>query len=166
MSATRDRQRIIRAYKEATGKDAVDMHEVVDWAVVRGLLELPKPKDPRDILVRRLSQAAAQQRRTDETGRPVKVWHSVKGELPGGQQTTLWYDIDDAPRPAMHKSAAQRRTGILNDAVQLSLDLEYWNRKNPEEDPIQLGFDMDDEIEWEKLARDAERDDDPPPAVH
>lgn len=50
--------------------------------------------------------------------------------------------------------------GIINDAVQLSLDLEHWNRVNSDEQPINVSFDLDEEVEWEKHARDAERDGD------
>lgn len=159
VSRSSEHQKIIRMYMEQPGKSGVDMKDVAQWAIDHGLLPVPKPRSPVDMLASTLARAAQQERRTDEaTGRPYRAYHSVTVHVPEGSNYALWYDIDSAPRPAMVKSSSQRRTGIINDAVQLSLDLDHWNRVNPDEDPIHEGFDLDDEVEWEKHARDAERD--------
>ena len=60
---------------------------------------------------------------------------------------TMWADTDEAPRKFAHKSF-QRREQMVGDAVQLSLDLNHWNRVNPMEEPIELPMDFTCDIEW------------------
>jgi hypothetical protein len=48
----------------------------------------------------------------------------------------FWVDIDLAPRKHMAKSARDRREQVVGDMVQLTLDLNHWNRVNPDEVPI------------------------------
>jgi hypothetical protein len=159
MSQTKDLQKLIRHYQSITDTTEINMHEVAKWGIAKGF-QPPKPKTAIDLLASMLSQAARADRRTDEaTGRPYRAYHSVTQRQPDGSgQYSLWYDIDNAPRPAIEVSASQRRIGIINDAVQLSFDLEHWNRINPNEEPITTSFDLDDEVEWEKHARDAEHE--------
>lgn len=57
MSKKRERQILIRAWKEETGATEIDMHAVAKWAVGKGL-PLPKPKSPLDMLAREFSDAA------------------------------------------------------------------------------------------------------------
>ena len=159
MSQVKELQKLIRLYQGATGTTEIDMHAVAKWGIARGF-KTPEPKTPEDILAERLSQAARADRRTDEvTGRPYRTYHSVTQHQPDGSgQYSLWYDIDNAPRQAIEVSARQRKIGIINDSVQLSFDLEHWNRINPNEEPVMADFDLNDEVEWEKHARDADRE--------
>jgi hypothetical protein len=48
----------------------------------------------------------------------------------------------------MLKSAVMRREQMVGDAVQLTLDLEHWNRANPNEEPILLPNDLQPDVDW------------------
>jgi len=146
-------QGIIRHFKDDLGKKEVDMHEVVDWAVKRGM-KLPEPVDPRERLVREFSRAAREETRRDpNTGKPYRANHAMS-ITQGGKQLTLWIDIDEATRVQMHKSLVQRREQMVGDGLQLSLDMDHWNTIHASEEPITLPMDFTDDIEWRKNAPD------------
>lgn len=137
-------QRLIRLYKEETGNSELDMYEIAKWAARKGV-KPPQPKDPMDLLAKQFADAARSEIRHDpDSGKPYRVYHAVRH--PG--QFHLWMDIHDAPRQAMHKSAVQRREQMVGDAVQLTLDLNYWNKIHSKEQPIELPMDLSPDVEW------------------
>ena len=144
-------QSLIRAYRASSGNREVDMHEVARFAAGKGW-PLPKPKSALDRLAEQFSEAAREETRRDEiTGRPYRVNHAFT-ERQGQQQMTFWVDIDEAPRPIAHKSFYQRREQMVGDAVQLSFDVEHWNRVNEGEEPIAMEMDFTEDVEWRKNA--------------
>lgn len=140
-------QSIIRRYREETGEESIDMHDVAKYAVRMGW-PLPKPKTPIDLLAEQFSSAAREEVRRDEvTGRPYRANLAVT-TWQGSQQMTLWTDIDLAPRKVAHKSFQQRREQMVGDAVQLTFDVMHWNRVNESEEPIQMPMDFTDDVQW------------------
>lgn len=155
MNKQQEMQRFIRLYREHAGSQSVDMHDVAKFAAERGW-PLPKPKSALDRLAEQFSGAAREEFRKDQfTGRPyranlaVTTWH-------GKEQLTLWTDIDEAPRDIAHKAFRQRREQMVGDAVQLSFDVEHWNRVNPSDEAIPMEMDFTDDVEWRKNAPDEE----------
>lgn len=149
MSKHEEMQRVTRYYKDQTGIIDVDMKEVGRWAVAKGLLKLPTPRDPYDILKERLSEAARIETRYDnKTGHPYRANHAYV-VVQGGVQHTLWADIDEptTTRKKMHMSAVMRRNQIVSDGVQLTLDLDHWNGIHPGEEPIKMIMDITEDIE-------------------
>ena len=140
-------QSIIKRYREETGNDSVDMHDVAKYAANMGW-PLPTPKTALDRLAEQFSSAAREEvRRDDSTGRPYRANLAVT-TWQGSQQLTLWTDIDVAPRHIAHKSFQQRREQMVGDAVQLTFDVMHWNRINEQEDPIVMPMDFTDDVEW------------------
>ncbi|WP_291521453.1 hypothetical protein [Acidithiobacillus sp.] len=140
-------QRLIKQYREETGKDSVDMHDVAQYAANLGW-KLPLPKTPLELLAGQFSSAAREEVRHDEsTGRPYRVNLAVT-TWQGGQQLTLWTDIDAAPRHIAHKSFQQRREQMVGDAFQLTLDLTHWNNVHKDEEPIVMPMDFTEDVEW------------------
>lgn len=140
-------QSIIRRYREDTGQDSVDMHEVSKYAVKMGW-PLPTPKTALDRLAEQFSSAAREETRRDNvTGQPYRANLAVT-TWQGGQQLTLWHDIDTAPRPVAHRALQQRREQMVGDAVQLTFDAMHWNRINENEEPIVMPLDFTDDVEW------------------
>jgi hypothetical protein len=138
---------IIKRYREATGKDSIDMHEVAKYAAGMGW-PLPKPKTALDRLAEQFSSAARTEMRKDEvTGRPYRANLAVT-TWQGNQQSTLWTDIDVAPRHVAHRSFQQRREQMIGDAVQLTFDAMHWNRVNESEPPIEMPMDFTDDVLW------------------
>lgn len=144
---SQEMQSIIKRYKEATGQGSVDMHDVAKYAVSMGW-PLPKPKTALERLAEQFSGAAREEIRRDEiTGKPYRANLAVT-TWQGNQQTTLWTDIDEAPRNIAHRSFQQRREQMVGDAVQLTFDVLHWNRVNEAEEPIKMEMDFNDDVQW------------------
>lgn len=141
-------QRIIRLYKEETGKKEVDMKKVAVFARDKGY-PLTQPKDPLDLLAKDLAKAAREETRHSElTGRSYRVNHAIPA--PGGQ-FTFWVDIDEnPPRRHMLKSLTNRREQMVGDGFSLVCDAEHWNSSNSDQEPIQLELDLTFDIELRK----------------
>lgn len=148
MSTKKQRlQNIIKLYRERTGNESVDMYEVAKFAAQLGY-QLPKPRTGIERLAEQLSAAAREEIRRDAvTGRPYRANLAVV-QWTDGQQMTLWHDIDVAPRRIAHKSFVQRREQMVGDAVQLTLDVEHWNRVHSTEEPIDMPLDFADDVQW------------------
>lgn len=144
---SQEMQSIIKRYKQETGQASVDMHDVAKYAVSMGW-PLPKPKTALERLAEQFSGAAREEVRRDEvTGKPYRANLAVT-TWQGSQQTTLWTDIDDAPRNIAHRSFQQRREQMVGDAVQLTFDVMHWNRVNEAEEPIVMEMDFNDDVQW------------------
>ncbi|MGD0757578.1 MAG: hypothetical protein ABR921_01640 [Candidatus Sulfotelmatobacter sp.] len=148
-------QRLIRYYKEQTGKTEINMHEVAQFAVDQGW-PLPRPIAAIDRLAKEFSKAAREEIRHDEkTGKPYRANHAFLTSQ-GSMQSTLWVDIDEAPRKPMLKSLVQRREQMVGDGLQLTLDAMHWNSIHPKDEPIDLPLDLGPDVEWRINAPDEE----------
>lgn len=147
MTKAQEMQAIIRRYRDETGKESVDMHDVAKYAVGMGW-PLPNPKTALERLSEQFSSAAREEIRRDEvTGKPYRANLAVT-TWQGSEQMTLWTDIDVAPRHIAHRSFQQRREQMIGDAVQLTFDVMHWNRVNEEDNPIEMPMDLTDDVEW------------------
>lgn len=148
-------QNIIKLYRQRTGNESVDMHEVAKFAAEMGY-QLPKPKTAIERLAEQLSAAAREEVRRDSvTGRPYRANLAVV-QWVNGSQLTLWHDIDVAPRRVAQKAFVQRREQMVGDALQLTLDVSHWNRVHEHEDPIVMPLDFTDDVEWRLNAPDVD----------
>lgn len=146
-------QSLIRLYRDKTGKQSVDMHDVAKFAISMGW-PLPKPRTPEERLAEQFSSAAREEVRKDQvTGRPYRANLAVTSWKKDGQ-LTLWADIDEAPRPFAQKSFVQRREQMVGDAVQLTFDVMHWNRVNADKEPINMPMDFTDDVTWRINAPD------------
>lgn len=133
----------------------IDMRSVAQLAMANGF-RAPKAPTELDLLAKEFSHAAREQTRNDdETGRPYRVYHAFKHSQ-GGQQLTLWVDIDKAPRKKMVLSLQMRREQMVGDAVAVTYDADHWNRIHPDEEQIQIALDFAPDVEWRKNAPDTE----------
>lgn len=140
-------QSIIKRYREETGDESVDMHDVAKYAANMGW-PLPAPKTAIDRLAEQFSGAAREEIRRDKvTGNPYRANLAVT-TWQGNQQLTLWTDIDVAPRDIAHRSFQQRREQMVGDAVQLTFDLMHWNQINGQAEPIVMPMDFSEDVEW------------------
>ncbi|KAK0360602.1 hypothetical protein LTR94_026679, partial [Friedmanniomyces endolithicus] len=86
-----------------------------------------------------------QEKRIDAKGRRYRAKHSVRTWI-GGQQLSLWADIDTAPREFLEKSFGQRRQAIVGDCFQIKQDIDHFNDEHPGEQPIQIILDFTDDV--------------------
>lgn len=157
MSKMEELQKLIRLYREETGKAELDWHEVAMFCFRKGW-PMPTPKSPLDMMAILLRDTARQTVRKDKTsGRPYRAYHAVPST---GQGVFYWIDIDDPETSFsnMRKSMVSRREQMVDDGVQLSLDLDHWNTIRPDEERILLPMDLEMDIEWRKNAMDYDDD--------
>ncbi|WP_153954367.1 hypothetical protein [Cupriavidus necator] len=147
MSRNEQYQALMQLYKSETGNKVVDMEDMADWCIRRGVA-LPKPKSARDLLVAQLSDAArAEYRQDPKTGLSYRANHALRTTAKDGRQLTFWVDIEDATRPQMVYSLGNRRQQMVADAVHLKIDEMIWNSRHPDEQPIQLVMDFTEDVE-------------------
>jgi hypothetical protein len=160
MSKNQELQKIIRLYREETGRSELDLHEVARFALGKGW-PMPQPKNPIDLLASQIRDAARQEVRKDRTsGRPYRAYHAVPALDQKGQGTFYWIDMDDPAITfsSMKKSIVRRREQMVDDGVQLSLDLDHWNSIRPADEYLTFETDFGPDIEWRKNAMDDDDD--------
>lgn len=149
---TEQMQAIFDRYTEEVSGDPVSLDEVAAWAIGQGLYH-PAPRDIVKICRDDLADSLRQERRVDAAGRKYRAKHSVRSWI-GGQQFSLWADIDTAPRSFLEKSFGQRRKAIADDCFQIKQDVDHFNEEHPTEEPIQMIIDFTDDVaEMEAAAR-------------
>lgn len=154
MSKTEDRQRFIRHWKDVTGETEVDMRKVAELAQKMGW-DMPTPPSALDILTKQFTSSAHEERRYDKkTKKPYRVYHA----LPVTGQANLFHyvDIDEADRKQMLKSSIHRREQMISDGVNLVLDVDHWNRINPDQEPLQMEMDLTLDIQIRQAADEDE----------
>lgn len=140
MSKRQERQRFIRHYKDVTGEHEIDMRKVAELAKQMGW-NMPIPPSDVDMLAKLFADdAQAEQKFDDNTGKPYRVYHAIP--VSGQLNLFVYVDIDEATRSQMLKSAVNRRDQMVNDGYKLTLDVEHWNRVNPDKESIQLEMDL------------------------
>jgi hypothetical protein len=137
-------QAIFERYGATVNSDPVSLDDVATWAINNGLFR-PTPRDVAKLCRDALADSLRQEKRLDAKGRRYRAKHSVRTWI-GGQQLSLWADIDTAPREFLEKSFAQRRQSIVNDCFQIKQDVDHFNDERPGEQPIQLIIDFTDDV--------------------
>jgi hypothetical protein len=155
-------QRLVEEYRRAHGASSVNLREVAAWAIRAGKWEMRRTSAV-NLLVRDLSQSMREQYFTDPQGRRVRKKHAqklpkqmVEGKL---VQLVLWHDMTEAKRPEMQAAFQQRRQGIVMDCNQLSQDVDSYNDNYNDSVSIKLLFDMTEDLEDLKHAREIVEDD-------
>lgn len=143
-------QQLWRVYEHEHDHLPTSAREVVEWAVTNGKLELPTI-DPLDVLASRMSRALREEYAVDHVGRRYRLNHAVR-ITKDGVQNTFWGIMGFAQRSHMEKAFTQRREQVIGDCLQLQIDVEVYNSKNPLEKPIQLILDFADDVAERRAA--------------
>jgi hypothetical protein len=142
-------QKIWREYAEVNGYIPSSAREAVRWGAERGMIAVPDV-DPFDILAEDMAKALREEYGTDANGRRYRKNHAVR-VTKGGVQYTMWAIMGNAPRAHMHKAFIQRREQIVSDCVQLATDVVVYNDMNKFEEPIQIPFNFEYDVEERML---------------
>lgn len=135
-------QRYNRTLQQKYGRDLSAM-ELVDELVKAGM-KLPVPKDPRELLAKKVADALREEERTDkETGFEYRA--NVVYET---EQGFFWGDIDKVDRRKMQNNYMFRRNQMVGDAFSIKVDCDHWNRINPKEEPVEPELDFTLDVEW------------------
>lgn len=136
---------IERYQSEVGGDGMLDPHAVAEWAYKHGLHK-PSIRTVVDAIASDISQYFREEYRTSEDGQRYRAKHAVRVKK-GDRTMSLWADMDDdkAPRAHFVRSFSQRRQQIVGDCFQLKTDVDVYNGKNEDKDPIQvpLNFTLD-----------------------
>ncbi len=142
-------QKIWREYEHVHGYIPTSARDAVKWGAERGMIEVPE-MDPFDKLAEDMAKALREEYGTDANGRRYRKNHAVRGTQ-GGVQYTTWAIMGNAPRAHMHKAFIQRREQIVSDCVQLATDVAVYNDQNQEDEPIQIPFNFEYDVEERML---------------
>jgi hypothetical protein len=142
---------------EIDANGMLDPHAVAEWAYRNGLHK-PNPRTVIDAIAADIAQVFREEYRTDKSGQRYRAMHAVRSRT-GNRTMSLWADMDDerAPRDHFVRSFAQRRQQIVGDCFQLMTDVDVYNSKCPEQQPIQLVLDFTNDIEELRLPLDGRK---------
>lgn len=139
-SYSKQMQRIVAEYRASGTGWPASSKTIANWAIENGKWELLQSaalaKCADDI-----SRAMREEYITDAQGRRVRVKHPATIRR-GSEQLVLWDDLRTAPREHMRLSFQQRRQQIVGDCKQLKTDVDSYNDRNLDAEPIQMIFDF------------------------
>ena len=69
-----------------------------------------------------------------------------------------WADIDLALRSHVEKGVQGERRSIVNDCFALAMKVDHYNAKHRNEEPLQIIFNFEEDIEEMKIAKGIEDD--------
>lgn len=148
----KDKQEIVRKYRETHDNQPATTVEMAHWAIEEGLWK-PQLVEVRKQLAEMLSQAMREEYITDPQNRRVRAKHAAHVD-----QGVLWLDIrDNRPesRELLEISFQNRRQQIVGDCRQLKVDIDSYNENWNTEEPIQLCLDFADDVAELELGESA-----------
>jgi hypothetical protein len=153
-----DMLRIWEQYQEEVSPEPIDLREVGSWARARGLWA-PKPIDIDASFARDMAEVLRAQKRVDQDGREYRAFIPARTKGKDGLPLFQWADIDVAPRNHVEKGIQGERRSIANDCFALAMKVDHYNTTHPSEEPIQIPFNFEEDIEEMKISRGLLRDD-------
>jgi hypothetical protein len=142
---------IWKQYRKEVSRDPVDLKVVAAWAIEKRLWH-PRPIDLHSSLAADLADSLREVKRTDKAGREYRANIPVRTRGQNGLPLFIWADIDDAPRPHVEKSVQQERRSISSDCFALAMKVEHYNEAHPNEEPIQIILNFEEDVEEMKIA--------------
>ncbi|HJR83528.1 MAG TPA: hypothetical protein VJ775_06340, partial [Sphingomicrobium sp.] len=112
----------------------------------------PRPIDLHSSLAADLADSLREVKRTDKAGREYRANIPVRTKGQNGLPLFIWADIDDAPRLHVEKSIQQERRSISSDCYALAMKVEHYNDAHPDEEPIQIVLNFEDDVAEVKIA--------------
>lgn len=143
-------QKIVSEYRLAGQRWPAASKDIAEWAIKNSKWELP-PSAAIKQCAEDISRAMREEYFTDPKGRRVRLKHPRTTRI-NGAQLVLWDDLRTAPREHMVVSFQQRRNQIFGDCRQLKMDVDSYNDRNSEEQPIQIVFDFTRDLAEDEAA--------------
>jgi hypothetical protein len=144
-------------YHEQVSPDPTDLRDVGAWARSKGLWA-PRPIDVDTSFARDMADVLRKQVRIDKDGRKYRAFIPAKSRGGDGLPLFKWADIDVAPRSHVEKGVQGERRQIANDCFALAMKIEHYNATHPNEDPLQIPFNFEEDIEEMKIAKGLDAD--------
>lgn len=141
---TEQMQRLFDHYRREVREAPATLDDVYSWATEKGLWKA-REESIRTQFKEEMAKALREQYRTDSAGRRYRAKHAVRSTI-AGKQLNLWGDIDKDPRTYMEIAFAQRRRRIGGELHQLKVDVDHFNEAHPDDKPIQLSLNFEDDV--------------------
>jgi hypothetical protein len=128
----------------------IDPRKIADWAV-ENKMWVPENVPPKEVLRRKISRAMRNEYITDPQDREVRACFATVEEVmtpDGPKRMAKYYPMFQAPPPVARQHFQLERRIAVENAAQLSLDLESYNDNN------EFGTQLDP-IDW-NIGRDLE----------
>jgi hypothetical protein len=136
--------RIVEDYRASGGEWPATREQIAAWAVNNARYELARGMAVRQC-AERLGRAMGLEHVRDKKGRSVRKYYAAPVREEG--QLVMKWDDWNAPRQFMQVAAASRRNQILGQCWQLKNDLDSYNERRTPEQPIQLDFNFNVDLE-------------------
>jgi hypothetical protein len=105
-----------------------------------------------------MADVLREQVRTDKDGRHYRAFIPAKSKGKDGFPLFMWADIDVAPRNHVEKGIQGERRSIANDCFALAMKVDHYNAMHPKEEPLQVVFNFEEDIEEMKIAKGIDDD--------
>jgi hypothetical protein len=139
-------------YQDEVSPDPTDLRDMGAWARKKGLWS-PRPIDVDTSFARDMADVLRKQVRTDKDGRKYRAFIPAAGKGRDGLPLFKWADIDVAPRTHVEKGIQGERRQIANDCFALAMKVDHYNAAHPGEEPLQIVFNFEEDIEEMKIAK-------------
>ena len=141
---TEQMQAIFNRYREEVREAPTALDDVYTWASNNGLWK-PREESIRAQFKEEMAQALREEYRTNSAGRRYRAKHAVR-HMFAGKQMSFWGDIDKDPRDYMEIAFQQKRRRVAGELHQLKIDVDHYNEAHPDEAPIQLSLNFEDDV--------------------
>lgn len=151
---------IWQKYHEEKGEtEPTDLRDLAKWAIEKRLWA-PRPVDVTAGFAREMADVLREQTRTDKDGRQYRAFITAKDRGKDGLPLFKWADIDVAERSHVEKGIQGERRSITNDCFSLAMKVDHYNAIHPEDDPLQVVFNFEEDVIEMKIAKGLEDGDD------
>jgi len=146
---------IWKQYQDEESPDPTDLRDMGAWARKHGLWS-PRPIDVDTSFARDMADVLRKQVRTDKDGRKYRAFIPAAGKGRDGLPLFKWADIDVAPRAHVEKGIQGERRQIANDCFALAMKVDHYNATHSDDEPLQIVFNFEEDIEEMKIAKGLE----------
>jgi hypothetical protein len=120
------------------------IREVVDYGLKKGHFTLPKPKDPKEALIQRVTKAQRKQMSYDEV--LEQEYHANICYLSGDE--VHWINHDKADLNKFLYNGHLKRNIAIGILTGLERSAMHWNRTRPADQQVLFEKDLGPDVEW------------------
>jgi plasmid maintenance system killer protein len=136
--------RIVEDYRAAGEPWPATRDQIAEWAVAHDRYQLTRGMAVSQC-AEKISRAMGLEHVKDKKGRSVRKYYSARIRENG--QLVMKWDDQNAERPFMEVSAANRRNQVLGQCWQLKQDIDSYSEQRCPERPIQIDFNFNIDLE-------------------
>lgn len=145
-------------HEEKSSTEPTDLRELAAWALKQKMWA-PRPMDVTAGFAREMADVLREQVRTDKDGRQYRAFIPARDKGKDGLPLFKWADIDVAPRAHVEKGVQGERRQIANDCFALAMKLDHYNAIHPDDEPLQVIFNFEEDVAEMKIAKGINEDD-------